>query len=129
MYDCLMLKNVTIYPTLPTTDITRSKNFYEHVLGLAVKKETQDELILKVGDHGKLYIYKRPPSEAEHTLASFEVEDLEETVDELSGKGLVFEQYDMPGIKTNEKGIAEMDDMKGAWFKDPDGNILAIGQA
>jgi len=122
------MKILSVYPTLPTTDIARSKVFYANILGLSVARETEDDLVLKVGEHAKLYIYKRPLSHAEHTLASFEVEDLEKTVDELIAKGLVFEQYDMTGIKTNEKGIAEMDGMKGAWFKDPDGNILALDE-
>ena len=48
-------------------------------------------------------------------------------MDELSSNGVAFEQYDMDPIKTNEKGIAELDGNKVAWFKDPDGNILAVG--
>ena len=47
---------------------------------------------------------------------------------ELTGKGVTFEQYDLPGLKTDERGIAETGPFKGAWFKDPDGNILNVGQ-
>jgi hypothetical protein len=59
------------------------------------------------------------------TLASFEVEDAEATVGEMREKGVDFEEYDLPGLKT-EGGIAELGGVKGAWFKDPDGNILAV---
>jgi len=62
------------------------------------------------------------------TLAFWTVDDVDKVVDELSSKGVTFEQYDMDPIKTNEKGIAELPDgEKVAWFKDPDGNILAVG--
>jgi hypothetical protein len=49
-------------------------------------------------------------------------------VEHLSGQGITFEQYDLPGLQTDEHGIAEIQGERGAWFKDPDGNILAIGQ-
>jgi hypothetical protein len=54
------------------------------------------------------------------------VDDVEKAVVDLRSKGVTFEEYDMPGIKT-VNGIADMGDFKGAWFKDPEGNILAIG--
>ena len=60
------------------------------------------------------------------TLAAFSVGDVSSTVDELTGKGVTFEQYGEP-FNTDEKGIARLGGMSGAWFKDPDGNILAIG--
>jgi len=124
-----MLKSAPVMPTLPTTDIKRSKDFYVEKLGLTVKDETDGAISFNAGDGTTLYVYKRPPSVAEHTLASFNVEDLEATVDELSEKGIEFEQYDFEELKTNEKGIADSDDYgKAAWFKDPDGNILSIDQ-
>jgi hypothetical protein len=62
------------------------------------------------------------------TLAFWRVDDVDKVVDELASKGVSFEQYDMDPIKTNERGIAELpDDNKVAWFKDQDGNILAVG--
>jgi len=58
---------------------------------------------------------------------TFEVDDVEMAVKELRDRGIVFEEYDFPGLKTVD-GIAEIQGAKGAWFKDPDGNILAVGQ-
>ena len=69
-----------------------------------------------------------PPSrtpDSPRPLATFEVEDAEATVGEMRAKGITFEEYDMPGLKT-EGGIAEVAGSKGGWFKDPDGNILAV---
>jgi hypothetical protein len=66
---------------------------------------------------------------AQHTLASWEVDDIASVVDELEARGVVFEKYDLPGLKTDEQGIADLGSTKAAWFKDPDGNILNVGQA
>ncbi len=123
-----MLGQFPVTPTLPSTDLQRSKDFYVNKLGLRVARETDGDL-LDAGEGTHMYIYKRGPSKADHTLAEFKVPDVEKLVDEMTSKGVKFEQYDIPGfLKTNEKGIADMGGEKGAWFKDPDGNILAIGQ-
>ena len=125
-----MLTNAPIAPTIPVTDLQKAKDFYTQKLGLVLEKEMPAGITFKAGNGTKLYIYKRGPSKADHTLASFLVTDVEAAVDELTQKGIVFEQYDFPGLKTNKKGIAVMSDEgeMGAWFKDPDGNILAVGQ-
>lgn len=123
-----MLTNSPVMPTIPVTDIKRATDFYESKLGLkqnAMKVE-KDGALFDAGGGTMLYLYQRPPSHAEHTLASFKVEDLEQTMAELLQKGVVFEHYDMPGLKTDEKGVAASDGMKSAWLKDPDGNILGL---
>jgi catechol 2,3-dioxygenase-like lactoylglutathione lyase family enzyme len=78
------------------------------------------------GDGTYLEIY---PSQfagtAKSTLAGFEVSDLESTMRDLRGHGIVFEEYDLPGIKTTG-GIAKLGPNRGAWFKDPDGNIFGL---
>lgn len=122
-----MLNSFPVYPTIPVTDIKRAKEFYERVLGLKAIDKTREGIVFEAGRGSKLYVYKREPSKADHTLAGFSVDDVEKIVDELSEKGVKFEQYNVKGwIETNEKGIAEMDGNKAAWFKDPDGNILAV---
>lgn len=124
-----MLGNAPVSPTIPVTDLQRAKKFYQETLGLTLVKEAAGGITFQTGNT-ELYIYKRGPSKADHTLASFRVGNVETAVDELSKKGIVFEQYDFPGLKTNEKGIAtlEGEGEKAAWFKDPDGNILAVGE-
>ena len=121
-----MLSNAPVAPTIPVTDLKKARDFYEKTLGLSVKQEDEGEgLLIEAGQGSMLYLYKRPPAPSQHTLASFHVKDLDAEMDDLIAKGVVFEQYDMPGLKTDEKGIAMMGDMRGCWFKDPDGNILA----
>lgn len=127
-----MLVNSAVTPTVVTTDLERAKDFYENKLGLKPDPSMSDEngVLYQAGKGTNFYVYKKTnPPVADHTLASFRVDDIEKEVTELSQKGVVFEHYDMPnGIKTNEKGIATMGTSKSAWFKDPDGNILALLQ-
>jgi hypothetical protein len=73
----------------------------------------------------KLYIYQRGATKADHTVAGFAVADVEAEVKELKARGVVFEEVEAPGFKTVD-GIATMNGMKAAWFKDTEGNILAI---
>ena len=73
-----------------------------------------------------LEVYERPTAgEAQHTLASWEVGDLRAVVDQLRSRGVRFEEYDLPEVKT-EDGISATGDLREAWFRDPDGNILRI---
>jgi predicted enzyme related to lactoylglutathione lyase len=74
-----------------------------------------------------LYLYQRAATKADHTVAAFNVDDVEAVVKELKSKGVVFEEYDMPGLRT-VNSIATVGSMKGAWFKDTEGNILGLSQ-
>lgn len=126
-----MLTNSTVTTTLVATNLDRSKDFYGNKLGLKEDSSMNDEngVLYQAGNGTSLYLYKRPnPPVADHTLASFRVEDIEKTIEELSQKGVTFEYYDMPGLKTDEKGVATLGPIKSAWFKDPDGNILSVMQ-
>jgi catechol 2,3-dioxygenase-like lactoylglutathione lyase family enzyme len=81
-----------------------------------------------LGGGGELYVYKSVGAgQSRHTIVAFEVNDIEQTVEDLRGKGVTFEEYDMPGMKT-ENGIVQMGEDKGAFFKDPDGNIIGLAQ-
>jgi catechol 2,3-dioxygenase-like lactoylglutathione lyase family enzyme len=105
----------------------RARGFYEGILGLKVNRATDEDVMYDCGGSTMLLLYKRPPSETDHTEASFKVDDIAKEVEELRGKGVTFEEYDMPGIKT-ENGIAAVDGTKAAWFKDTEGNILSLMQ-
>lgn len=125
-----MLSNKAVTPTIPVVDLKRARSFYENKLGLKVSREDDSMgLMLECGKGTSVYLYKRGATKADHTVASFEVDDIEAEVKELKKKGVGFEEYDMPdmGIKT-VNGIAAMDGEKAAWFKDTEGNILALGQ-
>jgi catechol 2,3-dioxygenase-like lactoylglutathione lyase family enzyme len=121
-----MLDNSPVHPTLPVVDLDRARRFYEEKLGLKViRTDPSPGAVLQAGEGTVLYIYQRAATKADHTAASFTVKDVEETVKGLRAKGVVFEDVDVPGFKTLD-GIATMGELKGAWFKDTEGNILAV---
>ena len=125
-----MLINSAAAATLPAVDIKRAKKFYEEKLGLKVVKEDPSPgFMVQCGRGTAIYLYQRGATRADHTVVSFEVDDIESEVNELKKRGVEFEEYDIPdmGIKT-VNSIATMDGEKAAWFKDTEGNILALGQ-
>jgi catechol 2,3-dioxygenase-like lactoylglutathione lyase family enzyme len=118
-----------VRPSIAVSDIARATDFYEHKLGLRAGPEQSDESrIYTCGGDTSLHVYVSPTgaSSATATLATWYVPDLDQMVEELASNGVTFDQYDDPVVKTNEKGIHEMDGGRVAWFKDPDGNAFAI---
>jgi catechol 2,3-dioxygenase-like lactoylglutathione lyase family enzyme len=125
-----MISKALATPTLPVVDLKRARSFYEGKLGFKVIQEDPSPgLRLRCGDCTTLYLYQRSATKADHTVVSFDVDDIEAEVNELKKKGIKFEEYDLPdmGIKT-VNGIASMNGDKAAWFRDTEGNILALGQ-
>lgn len=124
-----MLNNAKLYAVLSTTDLDRAKRFYGETLGLKpITKEGTPEghVMFEAGNGTGVVVYQRPtPPKAENTVAGFDVLDLEAEMAELRSKGVTFEEYDFPGLKT-ENGVATLGNYKSAWFKDPDGNIIAL---
>ena len=116
--------------TLPAADLGRARTFYEEHLGFEC--ETRDDmpgsLFVHAGNGSLLVIYERGRgSNSDATAVTFEVDDLEATVTELRQHGVKLEEYDFPGLKT-ENGIASRQADKAAWFKDSEGNILCAHQ-
>ena len=124
-----MLQDAPISAILPAVDLERAKDFYQHKLGLKLLDlPMKDPLVFVAGDGTNLVVYYRPDgTKAEHTVAGFAVKDVEQAVAELKLKGVVFEDYDMPGLKTVNH-IMSYGNVKSAWFKDTEGNILALNQ-
>lgn len=123
-----MLKDREIMAVLPAKDIDRAREFYRDKLGLdPVQTVENDNLIYRCGKGTGFLLYQTDNAgSAKNTQMSWGVDDVEKEVEELRGRGVVFEEYDMPGLKT-ENGIATMEGMgKGAWFLDSEGNILNI---
>jgi catechol 2,3-dioxygenase-like lactoylglutathione lyase family enzyme len=113
---------------LPVVDLERARKFYEEKLGLQAV-EIPEGVMYECAQGTGLALYLRDtPTKADHTAAGWEVDSVEELVQTLGEKGVVFEQYDMPGLKTDEQGIATMEGAKAAWFKDTEGNILSVVQ-
>jgi len=125
-----MLGNSAVMPTIPVSDLDRAKDFYSNKLGLETLNATENDggIIYKAGEGTALFIYKSAGAgTSQATYASFKVADLESEMKTLREKGVVFEEYDMPGLKT-ENGVATYGDDKAAWLKDSEGNILALNQ-
>jgi catechol 2,3-dioxygenase-like lactoylglutathione lyase family enzyme len=121
-----MLADADFWATLPAADIERAKRWYAEKLGLTPVKETHAWITYRCGS-SILQLYPTASGgHARHTLGGWVVDDLEATVAELRGRGVEFEEYDVPGLKTVE-GIAELGGVeRAAWFRDSEGNILAI---
>jgi catechol 2,3-dioxygenase-like lactoylglutathione lyase family enzyme len=125
------LASYRVSAAIPVTDMGKAKEFYEGTLGLSGGHEEGDGgITYPCADGSEIHPYPASDSAGKSgaTLAFWTVDNVEKVVEELSSKGVTFEQYDADPIKTNDQGIAEFDDgNKVAWFRDPDGNILAVG--
>jgi len=125
-----MLGDAEIVAIVPVSDLAASIEFYEGALGLRLEVRRDDlptnrEAELRAGN-GKLLLYESVGAgQSRHTVAGFRVGDLQAAVPALRERGVTFEEYDLPDLKTVD-GIATVGDLSAAWCKDPDGNILAI---
>ena len=124
-----MLEKFRVETQIAVTDMKRAKEFYEGKLGLVPGGFPFGGVEMFNGAEGtKFFIYQRETiSPALNTVMSFHVEDIENLVAGLKERGVVFKDYDMADFKTIDS-IATMGPLKSAWFKDPDGNILALYQ-
>src|SRR5437870_12142214 len=123
-----MLKNAPIVPYIPVADVGRARKFYEEKVGLTPKEEYAGGVIYECGKLSWVFLYPSGGGGTSKASQAFwAVSDVEVEVAELKARGVVFEEYDMPGIKT-VNGIATGGGAKTAWFKDTEGNILAISQ-
>jgi catechol 2,3-dioxygenase-like lactoylglutathione lyase family enzyme len=122
------ISRASFFANIPTTDMAAMRDFYEHVLGLELAREHPAGVAFRTGQ-SYIELYPSPAAGmAQHTLGSFEVDDLEAAVATLRGRGVTFEEYDFPQLKT-VAGIALFSGgTRAAWFKDPEGNILGIVQ-
>jgi catechol 2,3-dioxygenase-like lactoylglutathione lyase family enzyme len=117
----------SVMPTVAVEDLDRATSFYRDKLGFTVRPLGNDtgSALVEVGESGRLFLYRSTYRRGETTYAGFFSDDVEGTVRELRDRGVTFEEYDSPGIKT-ENGIATIGNLKTAWFKDSEGNTLAI---
>ena len=121
-----MLGNAEVAATLAVMDIDRARRFYEGKLGLALSRSPQPGLLIFKVAGSSLVVYASEfAGTNKATAATWMVTNVEASVRELKGKGITFEHYDFPGVKLHGD-VHEMGQSKAAWFKDPDGNILAI---
>jgi catechol 2,3-dioxygenase-like lactoylglutathione lyase family enzyme len=118
-----------ISAVLCSGDLARSQEFYEQVVGLSLSAETiPNHVLFECGD-GTLLVYGRPaPNTADHTQVRVWTDDVERDVREFENRGATFEDYDFPTLKTVNHVATTPGIGKSAWFKDPDGNTLALFQ-
>jgi catechol 2,3-dioxygenase-like lactoylglutathione lyase family enzyme len=124
-----MLANALVCANVPTRDLKRAKPFYEKTLGLkAARSDEKRGVYFQAGGGTMLNLYERPHSTAEHSVATFLVENLADVMSDLRSRGISFEEYDMRDLKTENGVYSDQSGFKASWFKDPDGNILGLEQ-
>ena len=122
-----MLANSDLLTPLPASDMARAKRFYKEALGLEPVAEDPGGAHYRSGSSW-FDLYASPyAGVAKHTLAAWIVENIEEAMQQLRSRGVEFEEIDLPSLKT-VNGVAEFEHERAAWFKDSEGNILAISQ-
>jgi predicted enzyme related to lactoylglutathione lyase len=124
-----MFKNTPAFSSFSVDDLDVAKRFYEDTLGIKAENGPMGITLNLTGTDG-VFVYAKPDHvPATFTVLNFAVKDVEETVDELTSKGIVFEQYEG---RTDAKGVAHPESAEQgpeiAWFKDPAGNILSVLQ-
>lgn len=131
-----MLANSDVATRLPARDLERARRFYAEKLGLEPVEERPGGLLYRCGSGSFALFASAGGASGDHTQMGWEVADIEATVAALRARGVVFEEYDLPGLET-VNGIAHVAGNypskgsigeKGAWFKDSEGNLLGIGQ-
>ena len=123
-----MLATAPVTTLLPVIDLQRARNFYEAKLGLKpVGGLSPDgKFVYAAGGGARLALFpKEGGTKADHTAISFEVDNIDTALRELQHAGVVFEDYDLPGLKTIDH-ICVLGSEKAAWFKDTEGNYLCI---
>jgi len=123
-----MLQKSPFYAYIPAKDVARARQFYERKLGLKPKQETEGGVVYEFGDKTGCFLYPTPNAGTSKASQAFwHVDDIEREVAELKSRGVVFENYDMPGEKS-PSGVITAGGAKAAWFKDTEGNIMALIQ-
>ena len=123
-----MLQKSPIYVYIPAKDIVRARKFYEGTLGFEPKEEYAGGVVYVFAGGTACFLYPTPNAGTSKASQAFwSVADVEREVAELKARGVVFEEYDIPGI-TMKNSIATGGGAKTAWFKDSEGNILAVSQ-
>ena len=121
-----MFKNTKAFSGFSVNDIPKAKEFYGEVLGLSVS-ESNGILTLQIAGGSRIVIYPKPNHvPATFTILNFPVDSVDRAVDDLAKRGVRFEIYNEPNLKTDQRGVFRGGGPVIAWFKDPAGNILSV---
>ena len=122
-----MLNVCDAFCSFSVDDIPKARDFYGKTLGLELASGPEGTLVVPLSGGAKALMYPKPNHEpATFTVLNFPVDSVEKTVEELSERGVRFEIYDEPNLKTDARGISRGNGPTIAWFKDPAGNILSV---
>jgi catechol 2,3-dioxygenase-like lactoylglutathione lyase family enzyme len=121
------LHDAMLVTTIPVMDLDRARQFYGETLGLRLLFESGPSIRWEAGNGTQLSTFRRGPTQADHTVAHFEVADIDALVPDLEAKGVEFLDYDTEYLKTVNH-IAPIGPARGAWLKDPFGNIIGLRQ-
>ena len=124
-----MLQDAPLYAYIPARDLKRARHFYEHTLGFKPKEELNGGVVYEFGDHTACFLYPTPNAGTSRASQAFwQVTDVDREIEALKARGVTFERYDdMPGERS-AAGAVSAGGAKAAWFKDTEGNILALIQ-
>jgi catechol-2,3-dioxygenase len=122
------LSDQRVGAVVAVSDFEAAKRFYEGQLGLEPADSQEQAVVYPCADGTSLVVYVSPDNAGRNpaTSAGWEIDDLDGTMAELAARGVTFEQYDQPGIKTDAHGVFDAGPFRAAWMKDPDGNTLAM---
>ena len=124
-----MLQNSPMYAYIPAKDVARARRFYEQKVGLKPKQEIAGGVVYEFADRTACFLYPTPNAGSSRASQAFwQVADIEREVAELKARGVTFENYDIPDGEKSPSGVVTAGGAKAAWFKDSEGNIMAIIQ-
>ena len=124
-----MLQRFPLYAYIPAKDVARARRFYEDKLGFRPKEEVAGGVAYEFGNGTACFLYPTPNAGTSKASQAFwQVDDIEREVTELKSRGIEFESYDMPGQRS-PSGVITAGGARAAWFKDTEGNILAVIQS
>lgn len=123
-----MLTDCQAVATVPVSNLARAREFYVDKLGLKLLQERDDGLYFECADGTSFAVFVSQGSPSgTHTQLSFISRDVDAEIKDLRARGVTFETFDMPGA-VEKDGVYEMGGERGAWFRDPEGNLLAVAQ-
>jgi predicted enzyme related to lactoylglutathione lyase len=130
LQELTVLNTKKAFSSFSVNDIPSAKDFYGKVLGLEVSSGPEGTLVVPLSGDTKALMYPKPNHEpATFTVLNFPVESVEKAVEDLSRRGVQFEVYNEPSLRTDARGISRGNGPTIAWFKDPAGNILSVVEA
>lgn len=119
------LNSAHIRTMLPVEDLARARSFYRDKLGMEAAQDNPGGLLYQLESGAEFLLYPSSYRPGGHTQANITVEDVDATVADLRSRGVVFEDYDLPGLKTTD-GVAVAGPHRSAWFKDSEGNLFEV---